>query len=84
MTTTTAPRIIATDDRRHAMIADCDIIVVAKQDDYEKDRRGLVVNRQSADGRVSITASDSTDRAVLFMNREEARLLAQAILDATA
>ena len=84
MTTTTdnAPRIIATESGNYAVIADTTVGVTAFAHDYE-DRRSATVHR-FGDGRIAVSASDPTAHATFYMTPDEARLLAQAILDATA
>ena len=78
---TTATRIITTEDRGYSILADNDINVLTGKHDY-KDERNLSVLRN--DSGVSISASDSMDHAIIWMSREEARMFAHAILEATA
>ncbi|HEY7822570.1 MAG TPA: hypothetical protein VIG24_07050 [Acidimicrobiia bacterium] len=83
MTTATAPRIISSETSNYAIIADNRVSVVAFEHDYEP-RHSMSVSMHGDDNRVAISASDPTAHATFFMSREEARLFAQAILDATA
>ena len=81
MTTATTPRILSSESGNYAVIADTTVAVTAFAHDYE-DRRSASAHRMN-DGRVAISASDPTAHATFYMTRDEARLLAQAILDAT-
>jgi len=82
MTTATTTRIIATEDRGYAIIADTSVLVSAGKHDWTDERRVSVL--RGADGDVSVNAADGSDHATIWLSRDEARLLAQAILDAIA
>ena len=81
MNTATAPRTVTTTDGKYAIIADTTVSVVAGKHDYDGKRSASVNNFGTG---VSLSASDGTDHATFYMSREEARLFAQAILNATA
>jgi len=78
---TTATRIVTTEDRGYSILANSDISVLTGKHDY-KDEQNVSILRNDAG--VSISASDSMDHAIIWMSREEARMFAHAILDATA
>ena len=81
MTTATATHIIATHDRAYACVEGSTVLVNTGKHDYTpKSRASILAN----EGEVSITVADSMDHATFWMNTDEARLFAQAILDATA
>ena len=80
MTTATA-NIITSSDRGYAAIADTTVDVQVGKHDWTDERRVTVLRN---DAGVSISASDPMDHATIWLSRDEARLLAQAILDATA
>lgn len=81
MTTATAPTIIATDDLRWAFVVDSKVLVSTGKHDYTSERRASILANE---GEVSITVADSIEHTTFWMNTDEARLFAQAILDATA
>jgi hypothetical protein len=83
MTTATAPRIITSADAKYAIIDETTVIVVAGSHDFKPNHRSVSINNLS-DGTVSLSAADGDRHATFYMSREEARLFAQAILDATA
>jgi hypothetical protein len=83
MQTATAPRIITSLDAKYAIIDETTVIVVAGSHDFDRNRRSVSINNLK-DGTVSLSAADGDMHATLYMSREEARLFAQAILDATA
>ena len=78
---TTTPRIITTADRGYSILVDSSISVLTGKHEWTS-ARGL--SMLCNDAGVSISAGDSMDHATIWMSREEARLFAQAILDATA
>jgi hypothetical protein len=81
MTTATAPRTIATTSGNYAMIADTTVRVVAGSHDDDGKRSATV---HAFDNIVGLSASDEVRHATFYMSRDEARMFAQAILDATA
>ena len=83
MTTATAPHIIATDDRRYAIMENTTVVVVARSHDFDSKRRSLTLNNID-ENNVALSAADCDRHATFYLSREEARLFAQAILDATA
>lgn len=83
MQTTTAPRTITSTDGRYAIIDDTAVIVVAGSHTFDRNRRSVSIH-QLDDSSVSLSAADGDMHATFYMSREEARVFAQAILDATA
>jgi hypothetical protein len=80
-TATATPRIIASDDRGHAIIADTTVLVLSGKHDWTDERRVSMISTSKG---VTLRASDGTEHATIWLGHNEARLLAQAILDATA
>lgn len=74
------PRVITSDDGNYAFIVDTTVLVSAFPHDYE-DRHSASVSRL-ADGRIVMAASDPTNHATIYLQPNEARMFAQAILDA--
>ena len=83
MTTATAPRIIASSDGGHAIIANNDCLLTTGKHDWSDESRVSVRGNPAATC-VTIDVSNATEHASIWLNREDARLIAQAILDATA
>ena len=81
MTTATTTRIIATEDHTYSILADSGIIVLTGKHDYREDRGASILRNENG---ITISAHDTMDHATVCMSRDEARLFAQAILDATA
>ena len=80
MTTATAPRIIGRDDWRHMI--DSGVLVVAAQHDFIDNSHTAGV-RVLNSGTVSIFAGGPSEHATFYMTRDEARMFAQMIFDAT-
>jgi hypothetical protein len=81
MTTATSPRIITTHDHGYSIVADSTVMVLTGKHDYTPKRSVSIL---ASEGELSISVADASDHATFWMNTEEARLFAQAILDATA
>ena len=81
-TATNEARIIASESGNYAFIADGSVRVTAFAHTYE-DAHSATVHRFGDDD-IAVSASDPTAHATFYLSRDEARLLAQAILDVTA
>lgn len=80
-TTGTVTSIIASDDRSYASVVGSRVIVSTGKHDYTPETHASIFAHE---GEVFVRVADAMNHAVFWMPTDEARLLAQAILDATA
>lgn len=81
-TTTTAPRMMTSADGLIGFLHSSKVILQTEQHEYDPSAHPAFFNVQ--EGEVCIQVRGAKNDATFWMPTEEARLLAQAILDATA
>lgn len=82
-TTTTRPRVLTTHDGRYGFVTNSTVLVSTGNHDHAASHHNFP-SYTVHEGEVSFHVTGSTEHATFWMTTEEARLFAQAILDATA